>query len=64
VTIGVPLSMVGLDLLSATRAISGYGRGHLVVAIALLIVGVASLASWIPSRRAAGVDPMSVLRAE
>jgi predicted permease len=31
---------------------------------ALLILGVCALASWVPARRAAGVDPLEVLRSD
>jgi ABC-type lipoprotein release transport system permease subunit len=34
------------------------------VAVSVLLLGVAALASWAPARRAARVDPMLSLRAE
>ncbi|HTB12229.1 MAG TPA: ABC transporter permease [Bryobacteraceae bacterium] len=48
------------------RMISGIGSEDpvSVIAIAILVTGVLLLASWIPARRAAHVDPMEVLRAE
>ena len=34
------------------------------VAVAIVLLGVAALASWVPARRAARSDPLSVLRAD
>jgi ABC-type lipoprotein release transport system permease subunit len=34
------------------------------IVIAALVVAVASLATWIPARRAAGVDPLIAIRVE
>jgi ABC-type lipoprotein release transport system permease subunit len=34
------------------------------VAVPIMLVGVAALASWIPARRASRVDPVQVLSGE
>jgi ABC-type lipoprotein release transport system permease subunit len=36
----------------------------LAAVIAALVIAVASLATWIPARRAARMDPMTVLRSD
>jgi ABC-type antimicrobial peptide transport system permease subunit len=63
--IGLTLSVIVVRLFALVN-----GRptqpGILVIAavVASIVVGVAALATWIPARRAATVDPLSMLRAE
>lgn len=70
---GVRLAALGLGVgLTLTWALTGYVRPWLfavqvsdpriLVAAVGVLGGAAMLASWIPARRAAGVDPISVLR--
>lgn len=66
VAVGLGLGLAGA--LSLHRIMEGllYGVGSLdlpvLCAVALLLLATAWLASWLPARRAASVDPASVLR--
>ena len=66
VALGLGLGLAGA--LSLHRIMEGllYGVGSLdlgvLAGVALLLLGTAWLASWLPARRAASVDPASVLR--
>jgi ABC-type lipoprotein release transport system permease subunit len=40
------------------------GRPLVGAAIALAVAAVASLATWIPARRAVGVDPLAAIQVE
>jgi putative ABC transport system permease protein len=67
-SIGVALGLVGS--IAATRLISSFLFGVAPTdpltfsAVAVLLLAVALLASYIPSRRALRVDPLTALRAE
>jgi ABC-type antimicrobial peptide transport system permease subunit len=66
--IGVAIGVAGARVV--TRALSallfGVGAGDPLVltAAAVLMLAVALLASWLPARRAAGIEPMQALRSE
>jgi predicted permease len=67
IVLGLPLSAVALHLLVSTFAGRYSDTTWLVggaVVVALAIIVVASLATWIPARRAAGVDPLVAIRVE
>ena len=67
IALGLPLSIAAVQLLMSNIAVRYLDTRWLVgggVVIAALVVAVASLATWIPARRAAGVDPLLAIRVE
>jgi predicted permease len=61
--LGLPLSVIGLRLLVAVRE-PEINTTLIGVGIATAVLVVAALATWIPARRAATINPVSALRAE
>ena len=67
IALGLPLSVAAVHILMSNVAASYLDTRWLLgggVVIAALVVAVASLATWIPARRAAGVDPLAAMRVE
>jgi len=63
--IGLPLSVAALKVLESQVRMAGIPRVNMPLIaslVALAVIVVASLASWIPARRAAGADPLVALR--
>jgi ABC-type antimicrobial peptide transport system permease subunit len=67
IVLGLPLSVAALHLLMSSIASRYLDTPWLVgggMVVAVVVIGVASLATWIPARRAAGVDPLVAIRVE
>jgi hypothetical protein len=62
--IGLPLSLGALQMLLATDALPALPLAPVAGGAALGILAVSVAATWMPARRAAGVDPASILRRE
>jgi ABC-type antimicrobial peptide transport system permease subunit len=65
VILGLPLSVIALYVIASSFADYVPLNMPLVgLAIAAVVIGVASLASWIPARKAAVVDPLVAMRVD
>jgi ABC-type antimicrobial peptide transport system permease subunit len=66
--IGLTLGLVGAlgltRLLVASNPGMHFGNPLAMVLPALLLLGIALVASWLPARRAARINPIEALRAE
>jgi hypothetical protein len=63
--IGLMLAIAGVRLISAAQGSEPpTGILGLAVLVAVFVIGVALLASWIPARAAARIDPLAALRVE
>ena len=62
--LGLPFSIVALRLLADQAHFPKTSAVFVGGGIAFAVIAVASLATWIPARRAASIDPVTALRAE
>ncbi len=63
--IGLPLSILGVrELLSLSPEVPEVSLGFIVTVVVIGVGSVAGLASWLPARRAAAVEPATVLSRE
>jgi ABC-type antimicrobial peptide transport system permease subunit len=67
VAIGLPLSLIGAHVINDATQGNLLGGADLLTVAVGVVVGVfvvASIATLVPSRRAAGVDPVTILRSD
>ena len=62
--IGLPLSAAVLRILASRMGKAEGNPVTISATIAVIVLTVAALATWLPARRAASVDPLTALRAE
>jgi ABC-type antimicrobial peptide transport system permease subunit len=66
--LGLALGLIGAFFVGRAMKSTLYGVGSLdysaIAAVALVLLGASLVASWLPARRAAAVEPMQALRTE
>jgi predicted permease len=62
--LGLPLSLAGLAFVTWKSGMPWLHVQRSAVVVTLAVVGVGALASWLPARRAASVNPTLALRSE
>ncbi|MCC7132138.1 MAG: FtsX-like permease family protein, partial [Gemmatimonadales bacterium] len=60
--LGLPLSAAVLRIVASVAGVPPTNTVAVATAVALAVVTVAAVASWLPARRAARVDPLAALR--
>jgi ABC-type antimicrobial peptide transport system permease subunit len=62
--LGLPLSVIAMHVAAAEMSLPEINVTLVGSAIPLIVILIASLATWLPARKAATVDPMIALRTD
>ncbi|MEX1183682.1 MAG: ABC transporter permease [Gemmatimonadota bacterium] len=62
--IGLPIALVALRFISTQAGIPQANTALVGAATALVVIAVGAVATWLPARRAASIDPLVALRSD